>query len=130
MSAPITSTFYESPIKKDIINTLKRANKTLDDIDYVSYAVTKPNYEIEHFRCDISEFLLATTYATSLFDIKLPFEISIVGDGFWLSFDYRGCWNLNVPPTKPMVYRRPLSCHLLKDINETEYDEPDIKNIL
>jgi len=116
MSVPITSTFYESPIKKELIRTLQRANKTLDDIEYVSYAVAQPDYtHIDYFRCDISDFLSATVYATSPFDFNLPFEISIVGDGFWLTYDYHGGWNLHVPPTKPTICRRPLSSDLLKD---------------
>ncbi len=118
MSVPITSTFYQSPIKKDLIWTLKSANKTLDDIEYVSYALAQPDYaHVDYFRCDISDFLSATTYATSPFDINLPFEISIVGDGFWLTYDYHGGWNLHVPPTKPTIYRRPLSSDLLKNGN-------------
>jgi hypothetical protein len=116
MSNPITSTFYESPIKKEIINTLKRANKTLDDVHYVSYALIEPNYgQIEHFRCNISDFLSVTTYATNPLDLNLPFEITIVGDGFWLTYDYHGGWNLHIPPIKPMVYRRPLPCDILKE---------------
>jgi len=116
MSNPITSTFYESPIKKEIINTLKGVNKTLEDIEYVSYALAQPDYvHVDYFRCDISDFLSATAYATSPFDINLPFEIAIVGDGFWLTYDYHGGWNLHIAPIKPMVYRRPLPSELLKE---------------
>ena len=116
MSAPLTSTFYESPIKKEIILTLKRANKTLDDVEYVSYALAQPNYgHINYFHCDIAEFLSATAYATSPFDINWPYEVSIVGNGFWLTYDYHGVFNLHVHPTKPMVYRCPIPRDLLKD---------------
>ena len=116
MSAPLTKTFYESPLSKELLSTLKRANKTLDDIEYVAYALAQPNYgHINYFRCNITEFLSATTLATSAFDINWPMEIFVVGNGFWLNYDFHGLWTLHVPPTKPEVYRRPLPCDLLRE---------------
>jgi len=108
-------TYLDSPITKELLSTLKRISKTLDDIEYVTYAVAQPNYgHIDHYHCDIVDFLASTTYATSCFDILWPYEINVVGKDFWLDYDYHGVWTLHSPPIKPVTYRCPSQTDLLK----------------
>lgn len=119
MQPPIMKTpktFHDSPIAKELVSTLKLINKTLEDVKYVGYAVAQPNYgHIDRYYCDVEEFLAATTYATSCFDINWPFEIHVVGNDFWLDYDYHGVWTLHSPPTKPLIYRCPSKKDLLRD---------------
>jgi hypothetical protein len=116
MQPPTSKTFHDSPLTKELVSTLKRINKTLDDVEYVGYAVAQPNFgHIDHYYCDIGEFLAATTYATSCQDIHWPHEIHVVGKEFWLDYDYHGLWILHAPPTKPMTYRCPSKRDLLRE---------------
>lgn len=116
MKTSKTFTFCDSPIAKELLLTMKRINKTFEDVEYVGYAIAQPNFgHIDRYHCDIVEFLAATTHATTCFDINWPFEINVVGKDFWLDYDYHGIWTLHHPPIKPVTYRRPAPKDLLKD---------------
>jgi hypothetical protein len=116
MSPPLTKTFYQGPLEKELLETLKRIKKTHDDIQYVSYAVAEPKFgKISRYHCNVQDFISATNLATSVFDMSWPFEVVVVGNGFWIDYDYHGCWNAHIPPEKPSTYRVPLPKDLLKE---------------
>ena len=101
-------------IKEDLIINLKRFQKKLEDINYVSYALyEKENILVKHYYCTIHEFLDATKMATCPFDISFMCHICFVGDEWWLNYNYQGNLEMHMPPIQPIGYRIPSQSELV-----------------
>jgi hypothetical protein len=108
----------ETPIEKGIKQALKQIDKSLNDVLYVSYCKYKASdLQIERYYCSIIEFLKATEYASSIFDIVWPFELHIVGETWWIDYNYYGNCVLHDFPTKPKNYKVPTPSEILTDID-------------
>jgi hypothetical protein len=96
-------------IKEDLELALRRYEKTLADILYVSYKMyNEKKYEFEHYYCSVNEFATATASASCPWDISFMCYVCYVGDEWFLDYDYQGVLHLHMIPNKPTQHKAPL----------------------
>ena len=106
----------QSNAKESILHALKHYNLSIDDILYVIYAIGHNLNTREFYSCGIESFLKVAYKAKSVFDMNWSYDIKLVGEKFWLEFDYRGDWILCKHPQNPGKYKRPTSDDLLRNL--------------
>ena len=99
-----------------IVQTLDKYNLITDDVSYVSYIQGYTFSSIKRYCCSIHSFMESTKNVNSVFDLNWPFEIKIVGNDFWLNYDNSGQLIMHKYPSRPSIYKRPLTIDIVRSI--------------
>ena len=101
-------------IECEVLRILAEMNMTPWDIMYVSYLISDKTQQMHRYYCTFNDFLRCTK-GKHHHDLKWPFDVCIVGDGWWISCDYNGEWIAQMMPKKPEVYKVPNVNDMLKN---------------
>jgi hypothetical protein len=75
---------------------------TQNEVQYVTYSSDNKQYY-----CSLPDFLTVTKDCTWAFDLWRPYDVQIVGDNWWFSYDHHGMWIFHKIPIKPDTYQYP-----------------------
>lgn len=104
----------QSNVQESILSALNTNKLCTDDILYVIYASGESLNARIYYSCGIESFLKIVNEAESVYDLKWPFDIRLVGEKFWFEFHYSGYWTIFKHPQLPNNYKRPASEDLLR----------------
>lgn len=104
-------------LPEKILNALNKHGKCQDDISYIVYALGNTLQSLKHYCCTLQNFFDITKSIQTPFDLNWYFEIKIVGDDFWLTFDNQGELIFHQAPVPPL-YRRLRESEITKNIED------------
>jgi|LakMenEpi03Aug12_release.lakeMendotaPanAssembly.Ray.scaffolds.fasta_scaffold723800_1 hypothetical protein len=119
--------YYNSPMFHSISKTLRHVRKNKEDVLYVAYvspistkspiescdANAANEHTLMRYQCTLNDFLQATMHVSSVRELVWPAEIQIVGENWWLSWDYADGWSYNEYPSRRFPYKKPIQMDLL-----------------
>lgn len=108
-------------LSEELVFLLKSHGKNPQDVKYVIYAVGNALTDTAKYYCDFNEFLEACRGAIWGYDLQWPYELKIVGEGFWVSFN-RGDWVYHQVPEQPEFYRQVCKDDLCMTYHHTNED--------
>jgi hypothetical protein len=93
-------------MQQELIKLLRMSKKTLDDVTHVSYAT----YDIQaktqrRYHCSIQDYMKYIANVPCIYELQQFYDISIVGENWWIDYDYRGEPYLHTFPIKPVDYK-------------------------
>ena len=101
----------QATIKTNIESILRETSKNVDDIKYVSYYIGNYLQTRQEFYCSYDEFIniMGDQFLSNM---KWLYDIKLVSNDWWITFDGRGDWYMHSYPIQPKKSRIP-EVHLL-----------------
>ncbi len=110
-------------IPETIYYHLERHGKSKDDVRYISYCTGKCLKTRKTFYCSLEDFCKVTENIHWPFDLVWAFEIKIVGDRWWFTYDYHGDWSFHEIPRQPETYKVPVLEEIKKQLCYTSEED-------
>lgn len=96
----------EQTIAEGINGVLNSYEKNKSEINYVSFYIGNYLQTRHRFYCSYTEFIDAVGIM-KMKNIQWPYEIEVVAEKWWATFDMEAGWVIYEMPTKPQKYRAP-----------------------
>ncbi len=90
----------------ELTKLLRMSKKTLEDVSYVSYATYDNQAKVQRrYHCSIQDYMKTIANVPCIDELHECYDVSIVGEDWWIDYDYRGEPYLHTFPIKPLDYK-------------------------
>ncbi len=92
-------------MENELTKLLRMCKKSFDDVLYVAYATYDEQKKTQcRYHCSIEDYMQVIANIPSIYELPKYYDIAIVGEDWWIDYDYRGDPHIHISPQKPHLY--------------------------